>query len=168
MILSVGKRELIVECEDYFIAENATIVGSVIVKQGVSVWFGAVIRADNDVISIGRGTNIQDCCVLHADEGSPLEIGECVTVGHGAVLHGCTIGSNSLIGINSTVLNNSVIGENCIVGAGAVVPERTVVPAGSVVLGMPGKIARKTTPEEIAEIRKGARHYIEKIRQYKR
>ena len=167
MILTLGSRALVAESDDYYIADTAAVIGSVIIKSGVSIWFGAVVRADNDIISIGKGTNIQDCCVLHTDKGLPLRIGDNVTVGHGAVLHGCMIGDNTLVGINSTVLNNSIIGENCIIGAGALVPEGMVVPAGSVVLGVPGRISRKITPEEIAEISRGTLHYIEKINQYK-
>ena len=142
-----------------FIAASADVIGSVELSAGVSIWFGAVLRGDADVISIGEATNIQDGSVLHVDPGYPLEVGRFVTVGHRAVLHGCKIGDNSLIGINAVLLNGVEIGENCLVGAGALLTENTKIPDGSLVLGSPAKVRRSTSEEEQAFIHASAEHY---------
>ncbi len=154
--------------EEYFVAENATVVGRVRLGNNVSVWFGAVIRGDVDDISIGDETNIQDCSVLHVDRGSPLSIGSGVTIGHACVLHGCTIGDNTLIGIKSVVLNGAKIGKNCLIGANTLITEGKVIPDGSLVVGSPGRVIRELTHDEIEAIRNNARHYVDNARQYRR
>ncbi len=165
---------LIIQCGDRvpdidaqaFVASNATVIGSVRLSEGSSVWFQAVIRGDNDLIDIGPGTNIQDGVVVHTDAGIPMVIGADVTVGHKAVLHGCNIGSRSLIGINATILNHADIGEECLVGANALVTEGKKIPPRSLVLGAPAKVVRPLTDEEVAGIRASAQHYREKIKLY--
>lgn len=149
-----------------FVAPSAVIIGSVFLKSESSVWFGAILRGDSDVITIGRGTNIQDASVLHTDEGIPLAIGPGVTVGHNAVLHGCQVGQNCLIGINAVILNNARIGANCLIGAGALIPEGKEIPENSVVLGAPGKVVRQVSERELARIQGSARHYQAKAAMY--
>ncbi len=167
MILSaVGKTPVLPE--DVFVAENAVVVGDVVLAEGVSVWFGALIRGDVDAIRIDEGTNVQDGAVLHVDAGSPLTIGRDVTVGHAAVLHGCTIGDGTLVGIKSVILNGAKIGKNCLIGANALVTENKVIPDGSLVVGSPGKILRSLTPDEIDSIVMNARHYVELATHYRR
>lgn len=144
-----------------YVASNATVIGDVTIGEKSSVWFGSVVRGDALPIRIGAGTNIQDLCVLHVDEGNPLTIGDYVTVGHRAILHGCTIGNDVMIGMGATIMNGAVIGEGSIVGAGALVTEKTVVPPNSLVVGMPGKIRRETTDDERKFIAKNAKHYVE-------
>lgn len=149
-----------------FVAENATITGDVTLQQDSSVWFGAVIRGDGPHIEIGERSNIQDVCVLHADEGFPLTIGSSVTVGHGAILHGCTVGDGSLIGMGAVVLNGAKIGKNCIVGAGALVTGGKEFGDDNLILGSPAKAVRKLTPVEIASNRVSAKHYAEQAKEY--
>lgn len=150
-----------------WIAPNAAVVGNVILKEEASVWFGVTIRGDHsEPITVGARSNIQDGSVLHADEGVPLTIGEGVTVGHQAMLHGCTIGDNSLIGIGATILNGAVIGKNCIVGAGALVTEGKHIPDGSLVVGSPGKVVRQLSDEQIEGLRRSAAHYVENARRF--
>lgn len=167
MIYSVGAKvpELLGE---YFVAENATVAGNVVLGNHVSVWFGAVVRGDVDRILIGDETNIQDCSVLHVDMGRPLEIGQRVTVGHACVLHGCTVGDDSLIGIKSVILNGAKIGRNCLIGANTLITENKVIPDGSLVVGSPGRVIRALTAEEIAAIRENARHYVENSASYRK
>ena len=150
-----------------WVAENAQVVGQVTLAEDSSVWFGTVIRGDTDTISIGRGSNIQDGSVLHADRGQPLSVGENVTVGHQVMLHGCTIGDESLIGIGAVVLNGARIGRNCLVGAGALVTEGKEFPDGSMILGSPAKVVRTLSPEQIEGLRRSAKHYIENARRFK-
>ena len=150
-----------------WVAENAQVVGQVTLAEDSSVWFGTVIRGDTDTISIGRGSNIQDGSVLHADRGQPLSVGENVTVGHQVILHGCTIGDESLIGIGAVVLNGARIGRNCLVGAGALVTEGKEFPDGSMILGSPAKVVRTLSPEQIEGLRRSAKHYIENARRFK-
>ena len=142
-----------------FVAKNATVMGDVILKEETSVYFGAVLRAEEATITIGRGTNIQDNCVLHVDEGAPLTIGRDCTIGHGAILHGCTIGDNTLVGMGAIVLNNAVIGRDCLIAAGALVTQGAVIPDGSLVIGSPAKVKRPMTEAEIAGNRDSAEHY---------
>ena len=145
-----------------WIAPNAAVIGNVILGEQSSVWFGVTIRGDNlEPITIGDRTNIQDGTVLHADPGVPLNIGNDVTVGHQAMLHGCTIGDNTLIGIGATVLNKSVIGSNCIIGAHALIPEGKTIPDGSLVVGAPGKVIKQLTNEQIEGLKESATHYVE-------
>lgn len=166
MMHTLGDREPVIEGEGHFIADTATIVGSVRLGARVSVWFGAVIRGDNDWIEIGANTNIQDGCVLHVDPGKPLTIGEGVTVGHKVMLHGCSIGDNSLIGIDSTILNGASIGANSVVGAKSLVTENKSYPPGSLILGAPAKVARALSEEEIEDIRTSATHYLSNATRY--
>ena len=149
-----------------FIAPNATVIGDVLMGSEVSIWFGAVIRADKDRITIGKRSNIQDNCVVHTSKGYPVIIGDDVSVGHGAILHGCTIGNSVLIGMGAIVLNGAVIGENTIIGAGAVITEEKVIPPGSLVLGLPGKVIRTTKDEEIVSIRTNASEYVKLAKGY--
>ncbi len=152
--------------EHCFIANSADVIGKVKLGHLCSVWFGAVIRADDDTITIGDGTNVQDCAVLHCDPGYPLTIGENVTIGHKAMLHGCSIGDGSLIGINAVVLNGAKIGKNCLIGANALVTENTVIPDGSMVLGSPGKVKKTLSEQEQEVIGLSAEHYRGKVTRY--
>ena len=149
-----------------WVADSAEVIGRVTLHEEASVWFGSVLRGDTDHISIGRGTNIQDASVLHADRGMPLTVGDGVTVGHQVMLHGCTIGDGSLIGIGAVVLNGAVIGKNCLVGAGALVTEGKVFPDGSMILGSPAKVVKTLTPEQMAGLRQSAQHYIENAKRF--
>ena len=150
-----------------FIAPNATVLGDVTVGENSSLFFGAVVRSEFVPIIIGKDTNIQDNCVLHADPGLPMTIGDDITVGHGAILHSCTVGNNTLIGMGAIVLNGAVIGENCIVAAGALVPQGMVIPDGSLVIGSPAKVRRGVTDEEIAANRHSAEGYVHEAAEYK-
>lgn len=152
--------------ENVFIAPNATVIGQVTLEASSSVWFGAVLRGDGDTIHIGKGTNIQDLAVVHVDPGVPVRIGEGVTVGHAAIIHGAEIDDYSLIGMRATVMNNARVGKYCIIGAHALVTEGMEIPDYSVVMGVPGKVV-KTLPEEGRErLRRSAEHYIERGQQY--
>ena len=150
-----------------WVADSAQVMGQVELGEGASVWFGAVVRGDTDRITIGAGSNIQDASVLHADAGQPLLVGERVTVGHQVVLHGCTIGDESLIGIGAVVLNGAKIGKNCLVGAGALVTEGKDFPDGSMILGSPAKAVRQLTPAQIEGLRQSARHYTDNARRFR-
>ncbi len=152
---------------DFFIADSASVIGDVVLENNVSIWFGAVLRGDNDLITVGANTSIQDNCVVHSDPGFPVSIGRDVTVGHMAMVHGCTIGEGTLVGIKSVILNGAVIGKNCLIGANALVPEGKVIPDRSLVLGSPGKIMRQLSDEDIARIQEGVIHYVEKIKRYR-
>jgi carbonic anhydrase/acetyltransferase-like protein (isoleucine patch superfamily) len=152
--------------EGSWVAHNATVVGDVRIGRFASIWYNAIVRGDNEPIEIGDGTNIQDGAVLHNDEGVPLAIGANVSVGHMAVLHGCTIGDGCLIGINSVVLNNAVIGKDCLIAANALIPEGKIIPDRSLVVGSPGRILRTLTDEEIARIHSNARHYVDNARRF--
>ncbi|MEH6626448.1 MAG: gamma carbonic anhydrase family protein [Motiliproteus sp.] len=152
--------------DSYFVADNASVIGSVVVGHQVSIWFNVVIRGDNETITIGDGSNIQDASVLHTDPGYPLFIGQGVTVGHKAMLHGCEVGDNSLIGINAVVLNGAKIGRNCLIGANCLVPEGMDIPDGSLVVGCPGKVRRSLSEEEVAGLRQNAEHYVENMRRF--
>jgi len=144
---------------DAFVADNATIIGAVTVGARASVWFNAVLRGDVEEIEIGDGTNIQDGAILHTDPGAPLRIGRNVTIGHGAVLHGCEVQDGSLVGIRAVVLDHAIIGRDCLIGANALITPRQRIPDRSLVLGSPGKIVRSLTNEEIEELRFAADHY---------
>lgn len=149
-----------------WIADNATVVGRVVAGSNVNIWYNAVIRGDNDPITIGENTNIQDGSVLHTDEGVPLTIGRDVTVGHKVMLHGCTVGDGSLIGINAVVLNRAVIGKGCIIGANALIPEGKVIPDRSLVVGSPGRIIRTLSDEDAQSLIAAATHYVDNARRY--
>lgn len=153
--------------ESAWVADNAQVMGNVKLAEDSSVWFGVVIRGDTETISVGRGSNIQDNSVLHADMGLPLTIGENVTVGHQVMLHGCTIGDGSLIGIQAVVLNGARIGKNCLVGAGSLVTEGKEFPDGSMILGSPAKAVRQLSPEQIEGLKMSAKHYVDNARRYK-
>lgn len=147
--------------ESAWVADSAQVMGNVALAEDSSVWFGVVIRGDTEVIRIGRGSNIQDLSVLHADVGMPLTVGEDVTVGHRVVLHGCTIGDGSLIGIGAVVLNGARIGKGCLVGANALVTEGKEYPDGAMIMGSPARLVRQLTPERIEGLRRGARGYVD-------
>lgn len=149
-----------------WVAENAQVIGNVQMGEDSSVWFGAVARGDTETIRIGRNSNVQDLSVLHADIGSPLTIGDNVTVGHQVMLHGCTIGDNSLIGIQAVVLNNAKIGRNCIVGAGSVVTEGKEFPDNSLIIGAPAKVVRTLDEAAAAKLRQSAEHYVDNARRF--
>ncbi len=150
----------------YFIADTATVIGNVRLKTNASVWFGSVLRGDNELIEIGEGSQVQDNCTIHTDPGFPLTIGADCVVGHNVILHGCSIGANSLIGMGAILLNGARIGRNCIVGAGALVTEGMKVPPRSLVLGVPGKVKRALTDDEVARILRSAKNYMEYSRNY--
>ncbi len=154
--------------ESAWIADSADVMGDVTLGENASVWFGVVARGDTDSIRIGAGSNIQDASVLHADHGSPLTIGANVTVGHQVMLHGCTIGDESLIGIGAVVLNGARIGKNCLVGAGSLVTEGKEFPDGSMILGSPAKVVKQLTPEQIEGLRESARRYRENAQRFKK
>ena len=151
---------------DGWVAPTAIVLGQVQLGRQVSVWFGAVVRADNSLIRIGHFSNIQENAVLHTDAGIALQIGDYVTVGHKAMLHGCTIGDNSLIGINAVILNRAVIGKNCIIGANALIPEGKIIPDNSVVMGSPGKVVKTVDEQGEAQLRLSALHYAEHYKNF--
>ena len=151
---------------DYFVAQNAAVIGSVLMKRNASVWFNVTVRGDNDLITLGENVNVQDGSVVHTDGGIAVTLEKNVSVGHLVMLHGCTIGENSLIGIGAIVLNRAVIGRNCLIGAGAMVTEGKVIPDGSLVLGVPGKVVRQLTAQEIATNTWIADHYVERAGKY--
>ena len=150
-----------------WVADSAAVMGNVTLSEDSSVWFGVVIRGDTETITVGKGSNIQDNSVLHADHGMPLVIGENVTVGHQVMLHGCTIGDGSLIGIQAVVLNGAKIGKHCLVGAGALVTEGKEFPDGCMILGSPAKAVRQLTEAQIEGLKMSAQHYIDNARRYK-
>lgn len=166
MIYAIGERRVEVKGE-FWVADSAQVMGSVVLGHNVSVWFNAVIRADMDTITIGDNTNIQDGAVLHVDADTPLTIGEGVTVGHKAMLHGCTVGDNSLIGINAVVLNNVKIGKNCLIGANALVPEGMEIPDNSLVLGSPAKVVKQISEAQEKLFQLSAMHYVAQSQFYK-
>lgn len=150
-----------------WVADSADIIGNVELAELASVWFNVTIRGDNERIKVGRGSNVQDNSVLHTDAGMPLDIGENVTVGHQVMLHGCTIGAGSLIGIQAVVLNGARIGRDCLIGAGALVTEGKEIPDRSMVLGSPGKVVRTLTDKDIEMMHRGIKIYIERSRQFR-
>lgn len=149
-----------------WVADSAQVMGAVTLGADASIWFGTVVRGDTETITIGRGSNIQDGSVMHADIGMPIVLGENVTVGHKVMLHGCTIGDETLIGIGAIVLNGAKIGRNCLVGAGALVTEGKEFPDGSMILGSPAKAVRMLTPEQMDGLRQSACHYVENARRF--
>jgi carbonic anhydrase/acetyltransferase-like protein (isoleucine patch superfamily) len=153
--------------ESAWVANNAQVIGNVVLGEDSSVWFGTTVRGDTETITIGRGSNIQDGSVLHADVGMPLTIGDFVTVGHQVMLHGCTVGDESLIGIGAIVLNGAKIGKNCLVGAGSLVTEGKEFPDGSMIMGSPAKVVRSLSPEQMQGLRQSAKHYIENAQRFR-
>ena len=166
MIYALGDRRVVTR-GDYFVAESATVVGAVVLYHNVSVWFGAVVRGDYDSVTVGANSNIQDCAVVHMDDTFPVTIGDGVTVGHHAVVHGCTVGNNSLIGIHAVVMNGARIGRNCLIGSNSLVTEGKEIPDGSLVLGSPGRVVRDLTQEEIEEITFFSNLYVNNFKLYK-
>ena len=153
---------------DSWVAPNATLVGKVRLEEGASVWFNAVLRGDNELILIGKNSNVQDGTVMHTDMGYPLTLGTGVTIGHNAMLHGCTVGDYSLIGINAVILNGAKIGKHCIIGANALIGEGKVIPDGSLVVGSPGKVVRDLTDEQKKLLEASAAHYVQNAKRYAR
>ncbi len=154
--------------DDWFVAESAMVIGNVRLENNASVWFHAVLRGDNDLITVGENSNVQDLSVLHTDPGFPLSIGRNVTVGHKVMLHGCSIGDNSLIGINSVVLNGARIGRDCLIGANSLVTEGKQIPDGSLALGSPAKVVRQLTDAEKAGLLASAETYVRNFKRFKR
>ena len=150
-----------------WVADSAQVIGQVVLEENVSVWFGVVLRGDNDLISIGKDSNIQENSVLHIDRGHPLVLGENVTIGHQVMLHGCTIGDNSLVGIGAVVLNDARIGKNCLVGAGSLVTEGKEFPDGTLIMGSPARAVRQMSLEQIEGLKMFGQHYVENAARYK-
>jgi len=167
-LYQLDDRRVLAEGEEYWVADSATVIGSVLLRNGASVWFNAVLRGDTELITVGENSNVQDGSVLHTDPGCPLTIGTNVTVGHKVMLHGCDIGDNSLIGINAVVLNRAKIGKNCLVGANALITEGKEIPDNSMVMGSPGKVVRELTEQEIAGLKMSAAHYRENAQRFRR
>lgn len=169
MIYALGEtRPSLPDSGDYWIAPDANLIGNVIIEDAASVWFGSTLRGDNEAITVGAGTNIQENCVLHTDLGFPLTIGAGCTIGHKAMLHGCVLGDNTLIGMGATVLNGAKIGKNCLIGAHALITEGKEIPDGSMVLGAPGKVARMLDEAAIQGLRASALHYQENMRRFRK
>jgi carbonic anhydrase/acetyltransferase-like protein (isoleucine patch superfamily) len=166
-LYALGKTQPDV-ADDAWVAPGCYIIGQVSLAAKVSIWFGSTLRGDNELIAVGAGSNIQENCVLHTDMGSPLTIGAGCTIGHKVMLHGCTIGANSLIGMGATVLNGAVIGENCLIGAGALITEGKVIPDGSLVMGAPGKVVRALDENAINALRASALRYQENAARFRR
>jgi len=167
MVYNLEGKKVILKSANYYIADNAYVIGDVEIGDNASVWFNTVIRGDNGKIIIGDRSNIQENCVLHAEVRNGLVLGQGVTVGHMAMLHGCTVGDYSLIGINSVILDDAVIGKNCIIGAKTLITERKVIPDGSVVMGSPGRIVRQVSDADIRMIEDSARFYVENSIKFK-
>ena len=150
-----------------WVADSAQVIGNVELGEGASVWFGAVLRGDNERLTVGPGSNIQDGAMVHSDRGFPVTLGANVTVGHLVTLHGCTVGDGSLIGIQAVVLNGAKIGRNCLVGAGSLVTEGKEFPDGSMIMGTPAKVVRQLAPEQIAAMQRGAPHYVANAQRFR-
>jgi carbonic anhydrase/acetyltransferase-like protein (isoleucine patch superfamily) len=151
----------------HWIAPEAAVIGRVRLARGAGIWFSAVLRGDNELIDIGEGSNVQDGCVLHTDMGYPLTVGRNCTIGHQAMLHGCTIGDNSLIGMGATVLNGARIGDNCVIGAHSLIPEGKVIPDNSLVIGAPGKVVKQVSPEMAEKLQAGPPGYVRNAQRFK-
>jgi carbonic anhydrase/acetyltransferase-like protein (isoleucine patch superfamily) len=167
MVYALEDRKIEVVGDEFFIAESADVIGSVVLHNNASIWFNAVIRADNDVITIGENSNVQDGSVLHTDPGFKLNIGKGVTVGHKAMLHGCEIGDYSLVGINSVILNGAKVGKHCLIGANTLIPEGMVIPDGSMVVGSPAKIKKELTDTQKKQLEMSAMFYVQNFKRYK-
>ena len=166
MILALGERVPVIDGDGHFIADNASVIGSVRLRSESSVWFNCVLRGDNDWIDIGERSNIQDHSVLHTDPGIELVVGNGVTVGHRVMLHGCRIGNNSLIGIGSTILNGASVGSNSVVGAHSLITENKAFPDGSLIIGSPAKVARSLSDDEIAMLKRSADIYVTNAKRF--
>jgi carbonic anhydrase/acetyltransferase-like protein (isoleucine patch superfamily) len=166
-VYTLGERKVVFHGEEWFIAHNATVIGTVVMHNQSSVWFNSVVRGDSEIITIGERTNIQDGSVLHADAGIPLTLGKNVSVGHKAMLHGCTIGDGSLVGIGAIIMNHAVIGSGCLIAAGTLIPESKTYPDGVLVLGSPARVVRELKPEEKEELLKNADIYVRRSKLYR-
>ncbi len=166
MIYALEDRRVELLGEQHYVAPNATLIGSVVLHDLASVWFNAVLRGDNEPIVIGERSNVQDGCVLHTDPGFPLTLARNVTVGHKAMLHGCTIGEGSLVGINAVVLNGARIGKSCLIGANTLIPEGKEIADNSLVVGSPGRVIRELNDAQLAGLRRAADEYVNKITRY--
>lgn len=167
MLYQLKERLPQLQSDSCFVAHNATVIGSVVMEEESSVWFNVVIRGDNDVIHIGKRSNIQDGAILHTDPGFKLTIGSGVTVGHMAMLHGCEVGDNSLIGIKAVVMNGATIGQNCLIGANTLIPEGKKIPDGSLVMGSPGRVIRSLESHEIERLKVSAEVYVQNSRRFR-
>jgi carbonic anhydrase/acetyltransferase-like protein (isoleucine patch superfamily) len=165
-IFKIGTHTPDVDASAY-VTDSASVIGNVHLAANTSIWFGAALRGDNELISIGEGSNVQECAVLHTDMGYPLVVGKNVTIGHQAMLHGCTVGDGSLIGIQAVVLDGAVIGKNCLVAAGALVTSGKIFPDNSLIMGSPAKAVRELTQEQINDIQRGVTTYIERAAYFK-
>ena len=168
MIYKLGEHEVEITGEDFYVAETASVIGKVRLANDTSVWFGAVLRGDNESITVGENTNIQECAVIHTAPGFPCILGSNVTIGHQAMLHGCQVGDNSLIGINAVVLNGAKIGRNCLIGANALVTENQEIPDGSLVIGSPAKPIKQLPTAQIQKLKESAEHYVTRFKRFKR
>jgi carbonic anhydrase/acetyltransferase-like protein (isoleucine patch superfamily) len=167
MIYELGDRKPVFK-GDYYVAPNAAVIGSVVMEPDSSVWFNVTIRGDNELITLGERVNVQDGSVIHTDSGKPVVLHRNVSIGHLVMLHGCTIGENSLVGIGAIILDDVTIGKNCLIGAGSLIPPGKTIPDGSLVMGAPGKVVRTLTPEQIANNTWIAEHYAERATLYRR
>ena len=168
MRYALGDDHVQTDGDDFWIAPTAVVIGKVKIGKKASVWWHAVLRGDNEPITIGEGTNIQDASVVHTDPGFPVVIGDHATIGHMAMIHGCTIGDGALIGINAVVLNGAKVGRNCLIGAKALVTEGMEIPDNSMAVGVPAKVIREVTPENIERMRLGAQTYVDRAQHYKK
>ncbi len=168
MKYALGDARVTTDGEDYYIAPSAILIGQVRLAKNASIWWNAVLRGDNEWITVGENSNVQDGCVLHTDPGFPLTIGRNVSVGHMVALHGCRIGDGSLVGIGSIVLNGATVGSHCLIGAGTLIPEGKAIPDNSLVLGTPGRVVRQTTAEDRAYMADPTERYVRRIGEYKR
>lgn len=168
MLYELEERRVTLEGQGQYVADNAAVIGSVVLEENVSIWFNAVLRGDTEEIRIGAGSNIQDGAILHTDHGFPMILGRDVTVGHKVMLHGCTIGDGSLVGINAVVLNGAKIGKGCLIGANALVTEGTEIPDGALVMGAPAKVKRMLTEQERQNLLQSAAHYVENGQRFSR
>ncbi len=162
-----GKAPVTPKSGDFWVAPDANVIGNVVLEEAASVWFGCTLRGDNEEIRIGAGSNVQENTVMHTDKGFPLTIAAGCTIGHKAMLHGCTIGENSLIGMGATVLNGAKIGKNCLIGANALITEGKEIPDGSLVMGSPGKVVRQLDENAIEKLRWSAKHYQDNMRRFR-
>ena len=166
-VYSLGERRVQVQGKDWYIADNATVIGSVIIEDRASIWYNVVVRGDNDLITIGEASNVQDGSVLHTDAGIKLTLGRSVSIGHMVMLHGCVVGDGSLIGINSVVLNHAVIGRHSLIGAGSLIPEGKTIPDGVLALGSPAKVVRDLSQAEIANLQNIADGYVRRAKLFR-
>jgi carbonic anhydrase/acetyltransferase-like protein (isoleucine patch superfamily) len=167
MLYTLDGLGLETESDEWWVAPTAVVIGRVRLEHEAGVWWGAVLRGDNELITVGRGSNVQDNCVCHTDPGFPLRIGPNVTVGHMAVLHGCTIGEGTLVGIGAIILNGARIGRNCLIGAKALIAEGKEIPDNSLVMGAPGKIVGEVRPEQLQRVHHGTEKYVRNWKRYR-